>query len=98
MEKEKWQSIDEDIIIPNDVWYASSIRSWPQSIGNKCWDEEVLVSLEERPFGLRIHSVDGRVNYHSFMISNDPPIRSYAPWGFGSDDWDQIWLRRSCSR
>ena len=37
-----------------------------------------------------MHSIEGRANYHSYMISNRPPIQTMTPFGWGYDAWDRV--------
>ncbi len=100
LEKSNWASIDDDKKIPNNVCFSYSIRTWPQETSSKCFKNDSVYTQEYSPmlFPIRVHTIDGRANYHSFMISNSPPIRTVAPFGLGHDPWDTAVLRRSCRR
>ena len=93
-----WVAVDNDTKIPNSVCYSYSERSWPQQVANDCWGEETwfVMPFETVGLPLRVHTVDGASNYHSFMISNEPPFPTYAPWGIGTDYWDRASFRRVC--
>ena len=98
LEANGWQVVDEDSKIPNNVCYSYTYRSWPQSIENTCWKNPIDLIEEYKSISLpiRVHTTDGKSNYHSFMISNVPVISTYAPWGIGSDYWDRASLRTTC--
>ena len=95
-----WTPSENDSKIPNNVCFVKSFRSWPQESSNECWYEEVLFDSGYRSLLLpiRVHTIEGQGNYHSYMISNDPPIRTITPFGWGVDSWDQALFRRSCLR
>jgi len=100
LEGHGWQSSEDDLKIPNNVCFVSSLRSWPQEASSNCWSEEILFDSGYSPLGLpiRVHTSTGLGNYHSYMISNDPPIHTITPFGWGLDSWDQALFRRSCLR
>ncbi len=98
MEQHGWKAIDDDLIIPNNVCYSYSIRSWPQSHGVECLEDKRIFSVEYQSLFLpiRIHTAEGYANYHSYMISAEPPIHTITPYGWGNDDWDQAIFVRFC--
>ena len=98
LERYGWKAVEGDLIIPNSVCYSYTDRSWSQNIENMCWEEEIIFAQEYKNtlFPIRVHTIDGQSNYHSFVISNVPPVPTYAPWGIGWDYWDRASLRRAC--
>lgn len=100
LEESYWSSVENDSKIPNNVCFSYSKVSWPQEIENNCFDSIVKIQGNYHNFGLpiRIHTAEGLANYHSYMISNRPPIRTMTPFGWGTDAWDQVEFRRSCRR
>ena len=101
-ETQKWKTIENDTIIPNNVCSVQSLRSWPQETLDDCWQYTEILTyapsevLLYSPF--RVHSPTMHSNYHSYMISNSPPIPTFAPWAISQDMWDQVLLRVSCNR
>ena len=100
LEESGWVPVEDDDIIPNSVCFSESKASWPQEISNECFNGIVKLKSEYSSIGfpLRVHTVEGLANYHSYMISNRPPIPIVTPFGWGRDAWDQVELRRSCRR
>ena len=97
LEQRKIEPINDDSIIPNNVWFARSEYSWSQEVKNLCWDQQLTFAEHAASWHfLRIHSLQSASNYHSYMISQTPPVWTFAPWGLGWDDWDRIVLRHSC--
>ena len=99
-EQSDWMSINDNDKIPNNVCFSYSLRTWPQETSSDCFEMDSTYTQKYRPllFPIRVHTVDGLANYHSFMISNRPPIRTVTPFGWGHDPWDSAVLRRSCRR
>ena len=100
LERHDWLPVEDDEKIPNSVCFSFSKSSWPQEVVNDCFDSTVKLQANYKNIGLplRVHTIDGLANYHSYMISNRPPISTITPFGWGYDDWDQVELRRSCRR
>ena len=100
LEASGWESVEDDSKIPNSVCFSLSKSSWPQEISNDCFESFMSLQYPYDSFGLpiRVHTADGIANYHSYMISSKPPIRTMTPFGWGVDDWDQVEFRRSCRR
>tara|TARA_B100001093_G_scaffold447150_1_gene451890 strand:- start:25 stop:1572 length:1548 start_codon:yes stop_codon:yes gene_type:complete len=100
LEEVGWSSVENDSTIPNNVCFSYSEASWPQEIDNICFEDVVRFEFDYDHFGLpiRVHTAEGQANYHSYMISNRPPLSTMTPFGWGTDDWDQVELRRSCLR
>lgn len=100
MESFGWESIEDDSKIPNNVCFSDSSISWPQEHSNYCMKDVKNFNKGYTPLLLpiRVHTIEGRANYHSYMISHEPPIPVVSPFGWGYDDWDQAVLRRSCLR
>ena len=94
MEERGWHSIEEDVVIPNDVWYASSSVAWSQQPAASCMEKKQEWMIEDQWWGPRIHTIDGRANFHSYMIAG--PIETYVPWSWGSDPHDKVILWRTC--
>lgn len=101
-EIENWKIVENDTIIPNNVCSVRSLRSWPQETLDDCWQYTEILTyspsdvLLYSPF--RVHSPTMHSNYHSYMISDSPPIPTFAPWAVSYDMWDQVLLRVSCNR
>ena len=100
LEAYNWLPAEDDLLIPNNVCFSVSSVSWPQEISNKCFIDTVNFEEEYKNIGLplRVHTIEGTANYHSYMISNRPPIQTMTPFGWGYDAWDQSEFRRSCRR
>ena len=100
LENEGWTPIENDSNIPNNVCFSSSSASWPQEIDSNCFTDNRMLDGGYQIYGLpiRVHTAEGRANYHSYMISGDPPIKTTAPFGWGYDSWDRVAFRRSCRR
>ena len=92
LEESGWIPIEDDSKIPNNVCFSESSVSWPQETLSICFDNLVNIKAEYKNIGLplRVHTVDGMANYHSYMISNRPPISTITPFGWGYDAWDQV--------
>ena len=100
LEYSGWNPVEDDLNIPNNVCFSTSNVSWPQEIGNDCFIDIIQFKKEYKNIALplRVHTIEGIANYHSYMISNRPPIPTMTPFGWGRDDWDQVEFRRSCRR
>ena len=100
LEESGWSSVYDDSNIPINVCFSESKVSWPQEIENKCFEDIIQISSGYNRLGLpiRIHTAEGLANYHSYMISNRPPVPTMTPFGWGTDAWDQVEFRRSCRR
>ena len=85
LEGSNWTSVEDDFKIPNNVCFSVSTVSWPQEIDNKCFEDTDKVPKFLQGVGLpiRVHSIEGLANYHSYMISNQPPIPTMTPFGWG---------------
>ena len=60
--------------------------------------QEVAQSeVPARAFLPRVHTSAGAANVHAYVVSGQPPIESYAPWGFGGDSYDSVTVYRGCA-
>ena len=98
LEAENWKSVEDGLIIPNNVCFSYSDVSWSQEVDLRCIDETQIWEVKYRNWfmPLRVHTIEGQANYHSFMISNHPPIQTMTPFGWGYDPWDRVHFFRSC--
>ena len=94
MESQGWKPIEDDEVIPNGVYFASSARSWPQEPSLSCLADKKVYSAADKWWGPRVHTIQGRANFHSYMISGFG--ETYVPWGWGSDPHDTVTLWTSC--
>ncbi len=97
LEAAGWVALEEDAPIPAETLFAVSAVAWPQSPApGACLKPEgrfVDAAPYWRP---RIHSATAAVNIHADVVSDRPPVESYAPWGFGGDPLDVVTLWRGC--
>lgn len=100
LEQKEWIAIENDKIIPNNVCFSMSAVSWPQETTTDCFSDIRVFESNYYSKGLpiRIHTAEGRGNYHSYMFSASPPIKTITPFGWGYDSWERVEFRRSCLR
>lgn len=91
-----WSPLEEDAPVEPGSMLAVSSISWPQKSAPGCRELIATYTVPDRWPGPRVHTVDGAANLHAFVISADPPVETYAPWGFGADPHDVVTLWRSC--
>lgn len=94
MEDQGWKAIDDDSIIPNGVYFASSAISWPQEPSVSCLEQQEVYSIADKWPGPRVHTASGRGNFHSYVISG--LTETYAPWSWGDDPHDTVTLWVAC--
>jgi hypothetical protein len=89
-----WVAVEEDAPLPVGAVWARSQVSWPQDPAPGC--QVPLATFEERPSGwrLRSHTIDVAGHVHAHVISADPVVEVYAPFGIGRDPYDSIALVR----
>lgn len=92
LEARGWTAVEEDAPIPDGVAWARSTVAWPQDPGPGCW--ELVETFSRSPAGVRVrsHTTDVAGHVHAHVISADPPVEVYAPFGLGSDPYDTVTL------
>ena len=91
-----WVPLEEDMALPPGALLAVSAVSWPQGAAPGCRELIGTYTAPDRWPGPRVHTAEGAANLHAFVISAEPPVETYAPWGFGKDPHDVVLLWRSC--
>ena len=91
-----WVPLEEDAVLPPGAFLAVSSVAWPQEPAPGCRDRVGTYTALDRWPGPRVHTVEGAANLHAFVISADPPVETYSPWGFGRDPHDVATLWRGC--
>ena len=92
LEKRGWTAVEEDVSLPVGTVVARSSVAWPQDPGPGCW--RLVDTLERGPGGwrLRSHTTEVAGHVHAHVISADPPVEVYAPFGLGRDPYDRVTL------
>lgn len=91
-----WTPLEDDAAVPPGALLAVSADAWPQSPAEGCLEPLGRYSVDD-PWPLpRVHTIAGAANLHANLLSADPPVESYAPWGFGRDPLDTVTLWRGC--
>jgi hypothetical protein len=92
LEDAGWNSVEDDMLLPKDIWFTTINSAWPQEV------QGCLILKEEFSFlsfgGPRVHTYEGRANFHSSHISGLGMV--FSPWSFGSDPYVDVQLFRSC--
>ena len=77
--------------------HAVSQRAWPQEPNpDSCLRPVRTWKLTSPWWTLRTHSAEGGANFHANQIAGTPPLETYAPWTWASDEVDTITLYRAC--
>lgn len=92
--------LEDDAPLPIGAVLLRSTVAWPQSPGPACWRVLGTSALLPTPWMPRVHTAEGRANVHATFIAGEPPLPSFAPWGFGSDPYDvaEALQTRACAR
>jgi hypothetical protein len=96
LEAARWTPIEEDAALPPDTLLAVDAAAWPQQPAAGCREVVARASI---PAGLplpRVHTRQGAASFHAFLLAGDPPLETYAPWGFGADPIDEMVVWRGC--
>ena len=96
LESHGWVAIEDDQDLPKNQWVAHSRTAWPQQASNACWASETTVPIPDKTPGPRVLTYDGRANLHGNMLAEEPPIRTFSPWGIGRDPLDWLTMRQTC--
>ncbi len=90
--------LEDDQVSPVGTVLLRSAVAWPQSPGPGCWRELGAAALRPALPLPRVHTRDGLGNIHAYVISGEPPLAVFAPWGLGMDPYDRAtaWQARAC--
>ena len=92
-----WKPLEEDTAVPFGALLATSEVAWPQEPQDGCFTQVATLSAPASWLPIpRVHTSQGAANFHAFVISQAPPVETYAPWGFGFDPLERVHLQRSC--
>lgn len=90
LEARGWRAVEEDQPLSMGAIWATSAASWPQDPAPACFAErDTLTAPRAWPLP-RTHTRDGVGNFHAHVISAQPPLEVYAPFGFGADPIDRV--------
>ena len=97
-ERSGWESSEDDEPLPQHVdYFLRSSVAWPQEPVLDCFNEIASRAFPVySPYLPHVHQHSIRANYHASAIYGHPPIRSFAPFGFGSDPYDELVLFERC--
>ena len=92
LEREGWTPLDEGSSVRSGTLVAIPRESWPQTVQVRC-DQVVFEgqSASWVPWLPRGYTTEGPANLHSNWMAGVPPVRTVAPWWFGSDPYE--WAR-----
>ncbi len=97
LEARGWRALEEDQPVAPGQLYAWSQRAWPQEAADSC-----LVLLDGETVAgpalplPRVHAPEGAANIHASVISDQPPVETYAPWTLSTEPYDTARLWRGC--
>ena len=93
-----WISSEDDQPLPQNIEFLlRSSVAWPQEPIIEC-----VNVIDSRTFPVltaylpHVHQPSMHANYHASAIYGQPPVRSFAPFGFGSDPYDELTLYQRC--
>ncbi len=71
---------------------------WPQHPARgACLEAAGALLLPDRFLGPRLHTARGAANYHSWSVSGEPIVETYAPWTLSNEPYDTILLLQACA-
>ena len=80
--------LEDDAPLPIGAVLLRSAVAWPQSPAPGCWRALGQSAMSPTPWMPRVHTLEGAANFHAYMIAGEPPVPTFAAWGFGDDPYD----------
>lgn len=96
LERAGWRPLEDDRPLPPGTLLAIDADAWPQQPAQGCRTPVARWSVADRIAGPRVHTAAGAANFHAFLVAGQPPVETYAPWGFGDDPLDVVTVVRGC--
>lgn len=96
MQAQGWTPLNEDTVPLGRLAVAEN--PWPQSPDPQvCLERERSLSVPDRWPGPRVHTGPGRANLHAYVVAGEPPVETYAPWGWSNAPYERVALYRVCA-
>lgn len=97
-EQKGWISAEDDQPLQAEISFLlRSAVAWPQEPILGCMNEKsAQIFPVDSPFLPHVHQRSWRANYHASAIYDQPPVRSFAPFAFGSDPYEHVVLYQRC--